>query len=80
MMLFPDAVAGLLEGDFSRLAPLFGDDAPDAGQRCAIIDRVEQGMFANEPTITALAMDEYSRGCPTHGNDWQAKSRRVSDV
>ncbi len=29
MMLFPDAVAGLLAGDFSRLAPLLENDAPN---------------------------------------------------
>lgn len=32
-LAFQDAVAGLLAGDFSRLAQLFTDDVPDAGQR-----------------------------------------------
>jgi hypothetical protein len=35
--IFHDAAAGLLAGDFSRLAPLLADDAHEAGQRCAII-------------------------------------------
>lgn len=80
MMPFPDAVAGLLAGAFSRLSLLFANDASDTGQRCAIIDRVEQGMFANEPKVTALAVDEFSRGCPTHGKRLASQSRRVSDV
>ncbi len=80
MMPFPDAVAGLLAGAFSRLAPLFGDNVPETGQRCTIIDRVKQGMFANEPKVTALAVDEFSRGCPTHGKRSASQSRRVSDV
>ncbi|MBI3425926.1 MAG: ankyrin repeat domain-containing protein [Acidobacteria bacterium] len=55
-IVFPDAIAGLLAGDFSRLAPLFADDKPEAGQRCAIIVWVEQGLFANEPKALAEAL------------------------
>ena len=53
---FQDAIAGLLAGDFSRLAPLFADDAPGTGQRCAIIAWVEQGLFTNEPKALAEAL------------------------
>ena len=53
---FQDAVAGLLAGDFSHLAPLFTDDRPDAGQRCAIIVWYEQGLFVNEPKALAEAL------------------------
>lgn len=56
MMLFPDAVAGLLAGDFSRLAPLFADDVPDVEQRCVIVVWVKQGLFANEPKALAEAL------------------------
>ena len=47
--VFQTVVAGLLAGDFSRLAPLFADDAPAAGQRCAILVWYEQGLFVKEP-------------------------------
>lgn len=50
---FQAAVAGLLAGDFSRLAPLFTDDA---GQRCAVIEWYKQGLFANEPQALAEAL------------------------
>jgi hypothetical protein len=55
-IVFQDAVAGLLAGDFSRLAPLFADDVPDAGQRCAIIAWYELGLFVNEPKALAEAL------------------------
>ena len=56
MILFPDAIAGLLAGDFSRLAPLFSNDAPVTGKRCVIIDWVEQGLLADEPKALAEAL------------------------
>lgn len=55
-VVFQDAVAGLLAGDFSRLAPLFADDVPDDGQRCAIIAWYEQGLFVKEPKALAEAL------------------------
>ena len=51
-MTFPEAVRGLLAGDFSRLAPLF-EIAPD-GSVCPIIKWYEAGLFTNEPR----ALDE----------------------
>ena len=51
-MSFEEAVAGLLRGDFSRLAPLF-DSSPD-GSACPIIKWYEAGLFANE----SKALDE----------------------
>lgn len=54
--VFQGAVAGLLAGDFSRLLPLFAGDAPETGQRCAIIAWYEQGLFANEPKALAEAL------------------------
>ena len=51
---FQAAVAGLLAGDFSRLAPLFA--VQDVGQRCAILVWYEQGLFVNEPKALAEAL------------------------
>ena len=51
-----EAVAGLRRGDFSQLAPLFGDPArPDAadGQILAWLDA---GAFAGEPELLAEAL------------------------
>ena len=45
-MPFPEAVSGLLAGDFSRLAPLF--KAPSDGSPCPIIKWFEDGLFASE--------------------------------
>jgi len=47
VMPFPEAVRGLLAGDFSRLAPLF-EDPPD-GSPCPIIKWDEAGLFVTEP-------------------------------
>ena len=51
-MSFEEAVAGLLRGDFSRLAPLF--DSRADGSACPIITWYEAGLFANE----SKALDE----------------------
>lgn len=48
---FREAVAGLLNGDFSRLDPLF-EDAPDGGD-CAIVKWFETGAFENERPAAA---------------------------
>jgi hypothetical protein len=53
---FQEIITGLLAGDFSRLAPLFADDAPEAGRRCAIIGWIEQGLFVKEPKALAEAL------------------------
>lgn len=53
---FQDAVAGLLAGDFSRLAPLFADDAPQEGRHCNIIRWYEQRMFEKESKALAEAL------------------------
>ena len=50
-MPFPEAVQGLLAGDFSRLEPLFD---PLDGSPCPIIKWYENSLFANEPK----ALDE----------------------
>lgn len=55
-VVFHDAAAGLHAGDFSRLAPLFVNDAPATGQRCAIVEWYELGLFANEPQALAEAL------------------------
>ena|SRR6266571_263179 len=49
---FPEAVQGLMAGDFSRLAPLF--QTPSAGSPCPVIQWFDEGLFANEPK----ALDE----------------------
>ncbi len=71
---FQDAVAGLLAGDFSRLAPLFADDVSAAGQRCALIAWIEQGLFLDTPLRRRAAAD-FSRGFLTHG-----KRKRIPRV
>jgi hypothetical protein len=53
---FQEVIAGLLAGDFSHLAPLFAEDAPEAGQRCAIIGWYEHGLFEKEPKALAEAL------------------------
>ena len=40
----------------SLLAPLFADDAPAVGRRCAVIEWCEQGLFVNEPKALAEAL------------------------
>lgn len=47
--LFGDAVRGLERGDFSRLAPLFGEDPSLGGGRCRIVAWFEAGYFHGEP-------------------------------
>lgn len=54
-MTFQEAVDGLLAGDFSRLAPLFEDDAR-GNARCQIIDWYERRLFAHEPKASAEAL------------------------
>jgi len=48
-MTFQDAVQGLLNGDFSRLDPLFGPDSP-------IISWFEDGSFDQEPKALSEAL------------------------
>ena len=45
--LFQAAVRGLMNGDFSRLAPLF--DSPADGSLCPILRWYEAGLFDAEP-------------------------------
>lgn len=52
---FRDAVQGLLNGDFSRLEPLFGDKAGSTENRSPIIRWYEEGRFENEPEALAEA-------------------------
>ncbi|HEV2495047.1 MAG TPA: ankyrin repeat domain-containing protein [Terriglobia bacterium] len=47
--LFHDAVHGLLRGDFSRLEPLFDDQASPDHQPCRIREWYEKGYFDQEP-------------------------------
>jgi hypothetical protein len=51
---FPDALRGLLAGDFSRLDPLFVADA--AGGPCRIVAWFNAGLFAGEPAALAEAL------------------------
>ena len=51
---FPEAVQGLLAGDFSRLAPLF--ETPPDGSPCPIIGWFEAGLFTGEPEALEEAM------------------------
>jgi hypothetical protein len=53
-VLFPEAVQGLLAGDFSRLEPLF--DSPPGGRDCQIIEWFDAGLFADEPEALAEAL------------------------
>ncbi len=50
---FEEAVRGLMNGDFSRLEPLFVA-APD-GARSRILDWHDRGLFAREPAALAEA-------------------------
>jgi len=50
---FPEAVAGLLAGDFTRLAPLF-EPAAD-GSPGPMMEWIESGRFADEPEALAEA-------------------------
>ena len=52
-MSFPEAVKGLMAGDFSRLEPLFWPSAP--GSPSPIIKWFDDGLFANEPKALAEA-------------------------
>lgn len=55
-MSFHEAAAGLRRGDFSRLAPLFGDsDRPDDA-RGSIVAWLDAGAFANAPELLAEAL------------------------
>ena len=53
--LFRGAVAGLLRGDFSRLAPLF-DDGGSPDPRCRIREWYEKGYFDGEQKALAEAL------------------------
>ena len=51
---FPDAVRGLLAGDFSRLDPLF--EWPDGGPPPPVIRWYDAGLFDAEPQALAEAL------------------------
>src|SRR5688572_14691862 len=51
--LFRDAVQGLVDGDFSRLEPLF---VGDADRKPRIVEWHEAGRFRNEPKALAEAL------------------------
>lgn len=50
---FDDAVQGLLNGDFTRLAPLF--DSIPGQQTCQIVRWYDAGLFADHPAALAEA-------------------------
>lgn len=52
---FRDAAQGLLRGDFSRLAPLFDDQASGDGP-CPILAWFEKGWFDQEPAALHEAL------------------------
>ena len=52
---FPDAVAGLRAGDFSRLEPLFRDP-PTPGAHPPIVSWYDRGHFAAHPDALAEAL------------------------
>lgn len=54
-LLFQEAAQGLINGDFSRLNPLFADQSA-TGQPCAIVRWFESGFFAEEPKALAEAL------------------------
>jgi hypothetical protein len=51
---FREATRGLLNGDFSRLAPLFYGRAD--GEPCQIVEWCELGLFTSEPEALAEAL------------------------
>lgn len=53
---FGDAVGGLLQGDFSRLDPLFITRSPIGGGRSQIVRWYEQGRFGDEQEALAEAL------------------------
>ncbi len=53
---FRETVAGLHRGDFSRLAPLFGEGRPSDDAACAILTWHANGAFAQEPVALAEAL------------------------
>ncbi|MBS1910877.1 MAG: ankyrin repeat domain-containing protein [Bacteroidetes bacterium] len=52
---FNAALAGLRNGDFSRLAPLF-DSAGNLGEQSRIVAWYERGLFADHPVEAAEAL------------------------
>jgi hypothetical protein len=53
IMTFAEALQGLLNGDFTRLAPLF-ESTPEQAP-CQIIRWYEEGLFAGQPAALAEA-------------------------
>ena len=51
-----EAAEGLLRGDFSRLAPLFGDPAQPETASGPIVTWLEAGTFAATPNVLAEAL------------------------
>jgi hypothetical protein len=51
-----DALAGLRQGDCTRLTPLFGDPAHPSRAESRIVDWVEAGAFAEHPDALAEAL------------------------
>ena len=55
-MSFEEAAAGLRRGDFSRLAPLFGDPTRPDEATGAIVKWLATGAFANAPDLLDEAL------------------------
>lgn len=53
---FDDAAAGLRRGDFSRLAPLFGDETAPEATSAQVVAWLEDGAFAGAPDLLAEAL------------------------
>ena len=53
---YDEAVEGLRRGDFSRLAPLFGDPATPERVQCAIAAWFDAGAFAHDGDALAEAL------------------------
>lgn len=55
-MTLPEAAAGLRRGDFTRLAPLFGDPARPDVATGAMLAWIEQGALDDDPALLAEAL------------------------
>jgi hypothetical protein len=53
---FQDALAGLCNGDFTRLSPVFAESSTRGAARAQIVRWHEAGLFANHPEEAAEAL------------------------
>ena len=60
-MTLQEAAAGLKRGDFSRLAPLFGDPSRPEVAAGLIVTWLDAGVYAEMPDVLAEALRQEPR-------------------